>query len=436
MNKERIIEILKETKEIDGWTVIIRTSEKHNLYVTKKQEIEDVLSSERKDIIVTIRKKIDTSVGESTFPINTEDETVLRKQIADALVVCEYALNPWYNLPKKQHIKKIIDLVDSEITTEKVHQNIMKIYADVTNAFAKEKNVFLNGMEVLTNVHEVNIVNSYGIDVSQKKTVCYLETVITVRKGKEEWEFFPAKTACRLSDLDTKKFLKEYIKIAKDVSKSVHPENFNGNVLLSGDAITEFFAPMQTPNPLIMHASGRIKYMNLTHYEIGKKIAEEQGDTLTIATNPFIHFNIASSAFNEEGIISKKIVLIEKNVFKNYFATKQYADYLKIKPTGALCSIQVEKGTKKLKELRTEPTYEIVSFSSFVPNFVSGDFSAEIRLGYLHKDGKKIPLKGGMFTGNVFDLIKNCSLSKEVKKESGYVGPKGIVFREGVIAGL
>ncbi len=436
MNKEQIISVLTETKEIDGWTLHSRTSKKNNLYVTKNQEIEDILTSDRKDIIVTIRKKVNDSVGESTFPINTEDEDILRKQITDALVVCEYALNPWYSLPKKQQIKKVINLIDPEITSEKIQENILKIYTDVTGAFAKEKNVFLNGMEVLTNVQEINIINSEGIDLSQKKTVCYIETVITVRKGKEEWEFFPAKTACTLSDLETKKFLKEYIKIAKDVAKSVSPESFNGNVLLSHDAISEFFAPMQTPSPLVMHASGRIKYMRLSRYEIEKKIVEEQGDSLTISTNPFIPFNIASSAFNEEGVVSKKIVLIEKNVFKNYFSPKQYADYLKIKPTGALCSIQVGKGTKKLKELRTEPTYEIVSFSSFVPNFVSGDFSAEIRLGYLHKDGKKIPLKGGMFTGNVFELIKNCSLSKEIKKESGYVGPKGILFRKGIIAGL
>ena len=34
-------------------------------------------------------------------------------------------------------------------------------------------------------------------------------------------------------------------------------------------------------------------------------------------------------------------------------------------------------------------------FSTFQPNTISGAFSGEIRLGYLHKNGKKIPSKSG-----------------------------------------
>ena len=67
---------------------------------------------------------------------------------------------------------------------------------------------------------------------------------------------------------------------------------------------------------------------------------------------------------------------------------------------------------------------------------LSGNFSAEVRLGYIVKDGKKTPFKGGLFTGNIFKLLENCELSKELIEETGYKGPKSIKFYEGELVGL
>ena len=101
-------------------------------------------------------------------------------------------------------------------------------------------------------------------------------------------------------------------------------------------------------------------------------------------------------------------------IFKNYLADKQYADYLNVPPTGAFGSVDISGGTSSLDKMynsyKTLPYIEIVAFSSFVPNNISGDFSAEIRLGYIvvkDKQGNaiKTPFKGGLFTGNVFKLI-------------------------------
>jgi len=79
--------------------------------------------------------------------------------------------------------------------------------------------------------------------------------------------------------------------------------------------------------------------------------------------------------------------------------------------------------------------YEIVSFASFVPNWISGDFAAEIRLGYIIKNGKKKPFKGGMFTGNMFELIKDMWLSKETTNMQCYHGPKVVRFEKGMVSG-
>ena len=87
------------------------------------------------------------------------------------------------------------------------------------------------------------------------------------------------------------------------------------------------------------------------------------------------------------------------------------------------------------------PFIEIIAFSSFTPNSISGDFSAEIRLGYhvsKDKEGniKRKPFKGGMFTGNVFKVVKNMSLSKEIKQISGYRGPAAVLFDNAIVSGM
>ena len=176
-----------------------------------------------------------------------------------------------------------------------------------------------------------------------------------------------------------------------------------------------------------------------------KKIAGFKKDKLSISTNPFVSLNFNSSLFDDDGVLSKKIDLIKNGIFTNYFSNKQYADYLGIKPTGAFGCIDIKSGKKFIKEISKQiPYIEIVSFSSFVPNSISGDFSAEIRLGYLvtkdkkSKSGKiiKKPFKGGMFSGNVFEIIQDMSLSKERKEETGYIGPKIVLFNNCVVSGM
>ena len=261
-------------------------------------------------------------------------------------------------------------------------------------------------------------------------------------KSKEQ-EFVAMKEFSSLSQLNVIKFVKENVRMVKDVLDSSTIKTFRGKVFLSGDAVTEFFSPHLSLNPLVMHASAKIKHMGLSQYEKGKKIAEFKGDKLSVSTNPFLALNPSSGLFDHDGVISKKVKIIEKGRFRRYFASKQYADYLGVEPTGAFGSVDVKKGSKTLKQLYQQqvPFAEIVAFSSFAPNSISGDFSAEIRLGYLiTKDKKgnlmKKPFKGGMFTGNVFRLIQNIYLSKEIKEESGYKGPKLIVFNQGIISGL
>jgi PmbA protein len=68
----------------------------------------------------------------------------------------------------------------------------------------------------------------------------------------------------------------------------------------------------------------------------------------------------------------------------------------------------------------------LLKFSSFEPHPVSGAFSGEIRVGYLVKDGKVQPIKGGSISGVMDEALEEIYFSKETVKRDSYFGPMGI----------
>ncbi|MBU0461548.1 MAG: hypothetical protein KJ574_03095 [Nanoarchaeota archaeon] len=445
----RELESFRKKRKIDDWKITSIKIRKANQYLTKKFEKESFLTSERDELHVTVYKRLGKTgkkLGDSSFIVTDDSSSAIRQSISEAISLCRYAIKERYSLPSPQKIKKKTLLADREMLAgfreQNIHVAMQKVCDKIKKQTSKYKNIKVNGMELLLTTTLKEVINSRKVNMEQEKTFAYLEFVLTAfskKKGeKKEMEFFPSITVSRLSDLDIKRFVDENVKLAIDVLNSSNSIRFEGPVMLSGDAVKEFFVPEQSLNPLFTHCSARIAYMHLSKYKKGKPIISGfEGDRITASTNPLISYNPASSDFDEEGVVSKKVRMIDKGLFKGYFGSKRFADYLKTEATGSIGSIEIMPGPKTERQIRANKRIvEIVSFSSFVPNAISGDFSAEIRLGYLWENGRKAPFKGGMFTGNVFSMIQNAHFSKEKKTLEGYSGPKAVVFNKAVIAGI
>jgi len=83
-----------------------------------------------------------------------------------------------------------------------------------------------------------------------------------------------------------------------------------------------------------------------------------------------------------------------------------------------------------------KPVYQLLRFSTFLPNRVTGDFSGEIRTGYrMHPDGAVHPIRGGAVSGNVREAFQHAFFSKELVQREGYCGPAGIYLKNVKIGG-
>jgi predicted Zn-dependent protease len=81
------------------------------------------------------------------------------------------------------------------------------------------------------------------------------------------------------------------------------------------------------------------------------------------------------------------------------------------------------------------PVYEIVAFSSFNPDPVTGDFVSEVKLGYRHDARGVTPIKGGSLSGNLFDALADVRFSRETYTDGTYHGPAALRCAQLTLAG-
>jgi glycosyltransferase involved in cell wall biosynthesis len=151
---------------------------------------------------------------------------------------------------------------------------------------------------------------------------------------------------------------------------------------------------------------------------------------IVFVEEPTMLYRMGSGVSTYQGKDVDKITLSEprKIVSWRYTTLKQLLDDVK----------KISDPNNDIEELikDEDKIIEIVTFASFSPDMISGDFSAEIRLGYIIENGIKTPFKGGLFTGNIFEISKEINLSNEKIETAGYIGPKQIKFFNANIIGL
>ncbi len=168
---------------------------------------------------------------------------------------------------------------------------------------------------------------------------------------------------------------------------------------------------------------------------LGKKVIS---DKLTVRDNPFIISGRASRMFDNEGLATKKRVIFEGGVLKNYYINTYYGKKLEMRPTGGNNSNLVfETGGKTLQELigQTERGIFVTGFNGGNCNGATGDFSYGIE-GFLIERGEIVqPVSEMNVTGNMLELWSNIAeLGNDVNTNSSWLIPS-VSFNEADFSG-
>ncbi len=179
-------------------------------------------------------------------------------------------------------------------------------------------------------------------------------------------------------------------------------------------------------SPLISALSGSaIQQKNSFLIEkINEKVISEN---ITLTDDPFIPGGRGSRHFDGEGLATKKRMVFEKGVLKQYYIDTYYGKKLDMKPTsGSTTNLVFETGNKDLQELisSVDKGILVTGFNGGNSNNTTGDFSFGIE-GFLIENGKiSKPVSEMNITGNMLELWSNVAeVGNDVNKNSSWLIP-------------
>lgn len=423
---QKIIGALKERKELSDWAVRHNVTSEAQVYLIGQKMEAQRLTNEENYRIEVFRQKTDSdgTVGMGTGEITLLPDGDITAAIDSASLVAGLVSNPVYSIPAPTAIPDV-PLLDEELNRDPLGA-LDRATRDMLAAASKLNNARLTSAEAFAEVQTVHHVNSRGVDAEQTTSSVSMEFVLQTKKGDHEVETFREWSRRRTSDLNIESEVTQNARFTRDLLEAGTSPSWQGAVVLRDNALVTFVAGDHlTAGVFQSKGSASQKYAKVSTWEIGQSVfrGEVTGDPLTVWANRTIPYGIASNRFDIEGLPAQRVELIRDNQLVNFAASQRYADYLGLSPTGAFGGVELPPGKWETASLLEEPYVEIALFSWFNPDNITGDFSSEIRLGYLVENGTRKPFRGGQLVGNFLDALANVRWSKETAPLGHYLGP-------------
>ena len=155
----------------------------------------------------------------------------------------------------------------------------------------------------------------------------------------------------------------------------------------------------------------------MSPFKIGEPLAEEfRGDRITLRSLRMLPGSPDNFACDREGAPVRDTDLIRDGVPAEFVGSRMYAQYLGLKDAFIVTNWSVSGGTRTAESIRTGEFLEIVEFSDFQVDSMTGDIFGEIRLAY-HHDGKGnvTPVTGGSVSGSMLDNIADLTMTEETR---------------------
>jgi len=280
----------------------------------------------------------------------------------------------------------------------------------------------LNTGELFLSRVRTRVLNSQGVDATYTAPQVFLE-FISEWRGREEFELYRSLSFADFQPDWIARSVREQLLASRDrASASPTPRLKALPVLLSGEPVSLFL------RYYLERASAQMVYQKLSTARLGCSLQGEKvsGDTLTLRLVPFLPNSPHSSPCDEDGFPLRETVVAEEGILRRYLGPLHFTHYLGVEPTGDLKNMIVLPGGTPAQELRGEDCLEVVSFSDFQYDGITGDFGGEIRLAYCRRGGRRFPVSGGSISGTVREVEGSCRFSRETRSQGGFSGPETI----------
>ena len=341
------------------------------------------------------------SASSELAPTATEDEA--RRLIEDLAYRATLVKNRPYTLnPQTEAHRETLHSAPVDVS------GIARSFIEVMQQLPETATEDINSYEIFVNAKTRRFLNSEGIYEEESYPTSMIEVVVNARKDGHEIELYRNYESGTCDAEGLKKDLIRTMQYGKDrLHTAPTPALGQADVLFTtSDAtrIYEYFADC---------LSAQMVYRRMSDWELGKPISENiAGDKVTVTLVRELENSSMNRAFDAEGAPISDTVILRDSVPVKYFGNRMFASYLGLEDTFMPTNILFEGGTHSEEELRAGKYLEVVEFSDFQVDAMTGDIFGEIRLAYWHDGEKTVPVSGGSLSGSMHDFVREMLMSE------------------------
>ena len=273
------------------------------------------------------------------------------------------------------------------------------------------------------------VINSLGIDLQETSTLMHasMETIAKAADVATGSEFCNSRSFLpSLEDVG-----RAAAEMARSSLGGCRAESGIFDVLIKPLAVAELLEYTLLP---ALAADNVQKGRSSLRGRIGEKISSE---SLVIADDGLLSGGIDSSSFDGEGVPSQRTVLLDRGILKGYFYDSYTAGKEGIRSTGNAVRSGYSDvprvgirnlivGSSEPQDLLAETKGYLVNglIGAHTANPISGDFSVEAKNAFFIAPGEEArPLRSLMLAGNIFELLKDIEIGKDVRAVGAIVTP-------------
>lgn len=429
-----IIKLLNSKNNVDEYKITeINTTSTELFFI--KDELNMSRGKNVTHINLTVYRNFDIEdkkyKGSSTTKISpTMSLEEISNKVDNASLSASFVNNQYYDLVEQtDDIPKVIK---SKFSEGNVIEHISNLVKDL---FSEENSIVgasINSCEFFINQEQIRIVNSKGLDIEYKTYSGQIELITESKSNTEEVELFEVLDFADYNSAWIKNIVKQALIKTKLRAEATPLKSIKDiPVILTGEAVNTFLTYYAAKT------SAQLVYQGISQSKIGDMIQSGEiiGDKVTGSAIPEMENSTYSRYYDNDGYFLKEVPMIKDGKLLRYLASKRFADYLNIEPTGAMRNIVIEGGSKSIQELKESPHLELFNFSDFQMDVLTGNFGGEIRLGMYFDGETSTPITLGSITGNAKKVEQEMYLSKELQKLNGFIGPKIIKIKNVTIVG-
>lgn len=303
----------------------------------------------------------------------------------------------------------------ADVDVEKIAEDFIRAIGSVEETAGED----VNSYEIFVNSITRHTLNSNGVEYTCTYPASEIEVVVNARRDGHEIEMYRLFSSGTCDAEKLKSDIADAMRYGRDRLTAVPtPKLGSAAVVFStADAVNIY-------NYFVDRMSAGMKYQKMSDWEIGKSVVKEaKGDKISVEALSTLQNSSKDYPVDAEGSVIRDRWLIRDGVAENFYGSRQFSEYLGLKDSSIVENVRFTGGKGSAEEVRHGDYLEVVEFSAFDVDSVSGDIAGEIRVGYWHHGGKTTVVTGGSISGNMLEASRTMTFSRETRQYDTCVIP-------------